>query len=479
LTLELRYMKSPITWIRKQALLSLKKQLLDSQHEIDAAIAFVHAIEKGELDAGYHTDEGDAPASALAQSLVRMRDQMKKFAEEEQNRRWATEGLAQFMDILREQNNDLATLADRTIQLVVKYMHANQGALYLIQEDADEAYLTMESCVAYGRKKYFEQKFSLGTGLVGQAVLERSTLYLTEIPKNYIRITSGLGEALPTCILIVPLKTDDTVVGVIEIASFQKILPHEITFLEKVSESIAANIANLRAGERMRQLLQETQLQTEQMREQEEEMRQNMEELAATQEEMTRAQKQTEQLLAESQQHAEMLRAQEEELRQNLEEMAAQRELIEEQMRESERMRRELEVREEVFGHTTILSETDIYGTITHVNAKFCEVCGYSKEELMGKPQNIVRHPDMPKEVFRLMWKTIREGNVFHGIVKNRKKDGGHYWVDATIVPVRDENGVIVKYIGARYHITIDALAEQLYEAQMQRLAKLAAVTPL
>lgn len=115
---------------------------------------------------------------------------------------------------------------------------------------------------------------------------------------------------------------------------------------------------------------------------------------------------------------------------------------------------------------TTLLSEADIYGTITYVNSKFCEISGYTPEELIGKPHSILRHPDMPKEFFKRMWSTIKKGKPFQGIVKNKAKNGTHYWVDASIVPIKDAKGNIVKYIGARYHITNEELASQLFKEQ-------------
>jgi PAS domain S-box-containing protein len=127
-------------------------------------------------------------------------------------------------------------------------------------------------------------------------------------------------------------------------------------------------------------------------------------------------------------------------------------------------------VREDVFALTTILSEADVFGTITLVNNKLIEVSKYSREELIGKPHSIFRHPDMPSELFKLFWDTIKQGKVFKGIIKNRAKDGTHYWVDATIVPVKDASGKIIKYIGARYHITDDSFAEHFYNLQAVRL---------
>jgi aerotaxis receptor len=94
-----------------------------------------------------------------------------------------------------------------------------------------------------------------------------------------------------------------------------------------------------------------------------------------------------------------------------------------------------------------IISKTDLKGIITYVNTPFCKLSDYSKNELIGKPYNIIRHPDMPKSVFRQMWNTIEKGEKFRGFVKNLRKDGRYYWVEAFIEPIFDENGIKVGYI--------------------------------
>ena len=114
---------------------------------------------------------------------------------------------------------------------------------------------------------------------------------------------------------------------------------------------------------------------------------------------------------------------------------------------------------------SSIVSKTDPKGIITYVNDKFCELSGYSKEELIGKPHNLVRHPDMPKEVFKELWHTIKDKKeTWYGTVKNKKKDGGYYWVKATIKPILDVNGKIIEFIGLRVDITESIQSTQLLE---------------
>jgi methyl-accepting chemotaxis protein len=103
---------------------------------------------------------------------------------------------------------------------------------------------------------------------------------------------------------------------------------------------------------------------------------------------------------------------------------------------------------------TSIVSEADKKGDILSINDKFIEVSKYSREELLGKPHNTTRHPDMPKETFKQMWSTIGRGETFRGVIKNRAKDGTPYYVDAVIAPILGDNGKPMKYLGVRYDIT-------------------------
>ncbi len=103
---------------------------------------------------------------------------------------------------------------------------------------------------------------------------------------------------------------------------------------------------------------------------------------------------------------------------------------------------------------STILSKTDPKGIITYVNDRFCEISGFSKEELLGKPHSIIRHEDMKSEAFKDLWDTIKNKKTWKGVVKNRKKNGGFYIVDATIIPITNEKGEIEEYIAARHDVT-------------------------
>ncbi|MEM9981823.1 MAG: PAS domain S-box protein, partial [Bacteroidota bacterium] len=160
-------------------------------------------------------------------------------------------------------------------------------------------------------------------------------------------------------------------------------------------------------------------------------------------------------------------------VRQHIEALQTTQEELIKQYRTAQKLQNELTTRIEVLNTTAIVSETDIYGTITFVNDTFCRIAQYTPEELIGQPHNIVRHPDMPSEVFQEMWNTIKAGKIFQGIIKNKAKDGTPYWVMATVAPIKDENDQIYKYMGVRIDITQlmlqeNQLLEQSKELQQQ-----------
>jgi PAS domain S-box-containing protein len=123
---------------------------------------------------------------------------------------------------------------------------------------------------------------------------------------------------------------------------------------------------------------------------------------------------------------------------------------------------------------STIVSKTDTAGTIVDVNENFCRISGFTREELIGQPHNIVRHPDMPASTFKALWETIQAGRIWHGQVKNRTKEGGYYVVNATIVPLFDTQGRIEEYISIRQDMTdLEKLREQVIsERERQKSAQ-------
>lgn len=235
-------------------------------------------------------EEMELKAKELSNSEQELKDNLKKIEqqqEEEKRRNWATEGIAKFSNLMRG-NLKGEDIYKQIVYDLSKYIDANQCWMFLTNKEGNNVTLDLVSCYAYDRHKFLEKSIIPGQGLAGQAYLEKRHIYLLDIPDNYVNITSGLGEAPPKAILIMPLVVNEEVQGIFEIASFRAYEPFEIEFVRELSEALASFISVNRINDRTKVLLEESQQQAEEMRSQEEEMRQNMEELAATQEEMQR-----------------------------------------------------------------------------------------------------------------------------------------------------------------------------------------------
>lgn len=225
----------------------------------------------------------------ISGELMKLRDHLKELKAEDDKRLWKNEGLTRFSDIIRNYQNEIDKLAEQIVSEIVKYMDAKQGGLFIKSNEADkEDYLELLSCYAYERHKFLEKNVRPGEGLVGQCYLEGDLIYLENVPNDYVNISSGIGTATPDSLILVPLKANDQIEGVIELASFNKYEQHHFEFLEQLAEVVASAIITVRTNQHTRGLLEQSQQQAEEMKAQEEEMRQNMEELQATQEQVHR-----------------------------------------------------------------------------------------------------------------------------------------------------------------------------------------------
>jgi ABC-type sugar transport system permease subunit len=256
---------------------------------VKTAASFAEKVGNGELTAQYDENYRN---DVLAMALLNMHGKLVKTAEEDKRRNWATQGLADFGEILRNDQQNFEELSNKIISYLVKYLQANQGALFIMNDENDsDVHLELAAIYAWGKKKFIKTRIEAGEGVAGQTWQEGQTVYLRQVPTDYVRITSGLGEANPRSVLVVPLKVSEKVYGVIEIASLKEYEKFEIEFVEKLAENVASAVSSAKVNDRTKRLLAQTQQQAEEMRAQEEEMRQNMEELSATQEEMGRKEK--------------------------------------------------------------------------------------------------------------------------------------------------------------------------------------------
>jgi hemerythrin-like metal-binding protein/PAS domain S-box-containing protein len=231
--------------------------------------------------------ESDVLGNALLnmrKSLQAAKEDEEKRKIEDQQRRWTTEGLAQFGEILRRHTENINLLSKDIISSLIKYLNANQGGIFILNDsDEKDIYLELIAAYAYNREKFFDKRINPGEGLVGGVAVEKYTIYLTDLPEEYIDIESGLGDANPKSLLIVPLKLEDEVLGVIEIASFNEFKQYEIELVERIGESIASTLSTAKINTRTAELLEQSRVSEQEMQEQEEKMRQDIEEITKSQ----------------------------------------------------------------------------------------------------------------------------------------------------------------------------------------------------
>lgn len=254
---------------------------------------FALEIGKGNLQADFQVlGDDDQLGKALLlmrQSLQHSADEEKKRKKDEEIRSWATQGVAKFGEILRQDSHNMKKLGYNFVTNLVNYLDVNQGAMFVINDELeDDPFFELITAVAYGRDKFMQKQIKAGEGLVGRCAFEKKTIFLTEVPGDYVNITSGLGTSNPTCVLIVPCVLNNEVFGIIELASFRVLQAHEIEFVEKLGESVASTISSVKVNEKTNRLLSASQNQGEELAAQEEELRQNLEEMEATQEDLKR-----------------------------------------------------------------------------------------------------------------------------------------------------------------------------------------------
>jgi len=226
----------------------------------------------------------------INRALVNIREEMLKIKEQDDRRTWITQGIERFGEILRNKTA-IEAYGQTIISNLVTYIDANQGALFIeYQDESHERYLKLTGCYAYGDRRQTASRIDEGQGLIGQCMLEKEFIIITDVPESYSKIASGLGEATPSNVVVAPLIFKETFCGVIELAFIQPIEAHQLEFLKKICESIASEIVSLKHVEQAERLLNESTLLTQELQSREEIMKQNLEELAATQEEMSRKQ---------------------------------------------------------------------------------------------------------------------------------------------------------------------------------------------
>ncbi len=361
---------------------------------LKSSAEFAKSVGEGKLDAPFQpVSENDT----LGQALIHMRDDLIENEHKEKERNWIVRGVAEAAEILRA-HDSLDELGDDVIKFIAEKIGAIQGAFYDVNsENRNHMLIEIRSSFAYSRKKYLKKTFRFAEGLVGQAAAEKDVVMRTEIPDDYLSITSGiLGEQKPKCILIVPLITNEEVYGLLEFAGMKKFDPSQVKFVQELSVILARTIFNIKVNERTRKLLSEAQQLSNELQEKQEVLRQNAEEMQATQEELKRS---------------------------NV--------LLEEQVEEVNQTQKRMQLLLENASEVITIYEED--GTVRYVSPSVESILGYGQKELQGKKDIDKIHPNS-LEVAQGLFNSLREKPDEKITVQfeYQTKDGNYIWLEAT-----------------------------------------------
>ncbi len=197
---------------------------------------------------------------------------------EEEHQTWTAQGLAKFSSLFREAEDNLKDLSALLMKELVNYTDADVGALFITRDEDGDKELSLEisGSYAFDREKEIHRSFRFGEGLVGRAAVEKELIYVSDLPPDYMKIRSGLGEDEPSSILLVPVLLDQQVMGVMELASLGELPSHQIEFIRQLADALATTLAKVKANLQNRSLFEQTKKQAEALASQEKVFKENM-----------------------------------------------------------------------------------------------------------------------------------------------------------------------------------------------------------
>ncbi|HEY1115679.1 MAG TPA: HAMP domain-containing protein, partial [Chitinophagaceae bacterium] len=275
--------------------------------QVRAISEVASAVTKGDLTQMIRV-EAKGELEELKDTINQMIANLKETTLLNQEQDWLKSNLAKFTQMLQGQK-DLNTVARRILSELAQVVNAQQGMFYILEQNeiSESKKLKLFSAYAYNKELELSREFSLGEGLVGQVALEKERILLTNVPKNYIKIGSGLGEAAPVSVIVLPVLFENQTKAVIELASFGTFSETHLDFLSQLTESIGIVLNTIEANSRTEKLLEQSQSLAEELRRTNEELQDKAHLLVKQKEEVEAKNKEVEEARKSLEEKAEQL----------------------------------------------------------------------------------------------------------------------------------------------------------------------------
>ena len=356
----------------------------------------------------------------LGNALIEMKNNLQKAQEQEDIRdlerkklNWAQEGLSELGDVLRKSTENLEEYLFNIISKVVNYLKAEQGGIFLLNDDNPEKpFLELRTAFAYDRKKVLEANIEIGESLVGRCFQEKELIHLTNLPDGYTFISSGLGGHDPKSLLLLPLMFENETFGVIEIASLHTFADFEIDFLRSIGERIASSISAASRNLKTKDLLEKYQIQSEEIQQREQAIQENLIELEKAQEEASIKETETEGVI-------------------------------------------------DALTEIGSVVWYDMNGTILKIKDPNLYDAGLTEVEMIGHNQSeFAPEAKEDPENYKKFWNDLRAGFSRKRLFKT-ETDKGTLWISEIYTPIKDNKGKPYKVINIGFNISEQKTLEE------------------
>jgi len=345
---------------------------------------------------------------------------------EDKKQNWISDGMAQIGDVLRSERENVAALSYSIIQKLVGYMNVEMGSLFIANHsDPENPVLELAASYAYDRQKYRTSTLEWGSDLPGTCAQEKKRIFLTDVPAHYFEVSSGTGSSRPNCLLLVPMMIDDTVYGIIELATVRLLRPFEIEFVESLTEGIASSLLAVQTNERTTELLKQSQTQANALKIQEITLKENMKQL-------------------------------------------------EEAQSESGKKESEISGILNAINQSTLVAELGLNGRYTSINEQFLKLLESQRDQVLGKLYTEYSQADPSSDEYRKFWGSLKKGVSTSNTELYKLFSGKEIWLRQTFTPIINSEGRVYKILNIAEDITESRVLQEKLESHEHEIARAA-----